>query len=392
MSGNRFAIHATPELGEPELEAIETIKRLQSELRLWTAEPRRWHGRMRRQVQAANIRGSNMIEGYNVSIEDAEAIVSGLRTAESTNHDAVRAYQRSMTYVLQAARDPKFEYSTGVLKVLHFIATEFDLGAHPGLLRDGPVYVADTNTGTVRYTGADAQDVPALLATLFDQLNTPRVAEPMVDAAMAHLNLVNIHPFKDGNGRMSRILQTLVLARSGIVVPEFASIEEYLGEYTQGYYEILKDVGTQRWDPEQDARPWVRYCLNAHHVQALSVRRRIRHAERLWNMLEETVAAAGVSRRSVGGIYDATLGKPVTNSSYREGVKSSDGEEVSSKTASTDLAGLVAGGLLDARGAGRSAHYRATKKLERLFAELADEFAATTPPDLFGPARSSRQR
>jgi len=383
MAANRYMIHATPELADQELEAIAAIKQLQSDLQLRTAEPRRWHGQIRRQVQAANIRGSTMIEGYNVSVEDSEAIVDRRPTAESVDHDAVRAYQRAMTYVLQAARDSHFEYSAGVLKVVHFIVTEFDLDAHPGRLREGPVFVADSKTGTVRYTGADVDLVPFLITELCDHLNTPRLSEPMVEAAMAHLNLINIHPFKDGNGRMSRILQTLVLARGGILVPEFASIEEYLGDYTQGYYDILSQVGTKQWAPEQDALPWVRYCLNAHHIQAHNVRRRIRRAEALWEMLEEAVTNAGVALRSVGGIHDATLDKLVTNSSYRTAVKSSEADEISNKTASTDLAGLVAGGLLDSRGSGRSAHYVATTKLMALVASVNNEFAATPTPNLF---------
>ena len=79
----------------------------------------------------------------------------------------------------------------------------------------------------------------------------------MIRAAMAHLNLVMIHPFRDGNGRMARCLQTLVLAREGILSPEFSSIEEYLGRNTQAYYDVLADAGAGHWQPERDARPWV---------------------------------------------------------------------------------------------------------------------------------------
>lgn len=57
-----------------------------------------------------------------------------------------------------------------------------------------------------------------------------------IQAGMAHLNLVMIHPFRDGNGRMARCLQSLVLARGGILDPVFISIEEYLGRNTQRYY------------------------------------------------------------------------------------------------------------------------------------------------------------
>ncbi|NIA03686.1 MAG: hypothetical protein GWP12_04075 [Nitrospirae bacterium] len=63
----------------------------------------------------------------------------------------------------------------------------------------------------------------------------------MVRAGMAHLNLVMVHPFKDGNGRMARALQTLVLARERILAPQFSSIEEYLGRNTPAYYGVLAE-------------------------------------------------------------------------------------------------------------------------------------------------------
>ena len=103
---------------------------------------------------------------------------------------------------------------------------------------------------------------------------------------MAHLNLVMIHPFRDGNGRMSRCLQTLVLAREQILAPQFCSIEEYLGRNTQSYYKVLQQVGSENWHPQHDARPWIRFCLEAHFVQASSVLRRVEESEAIWTQLE----------------------------------------------------------------------------------------------------------
>ena len=67
-------------------------------------------------------------------------------------------------------------------------------------------------------------------------------AHLIVRAAMAHLHIVSAHPFLDGNGRISRIVQSLVLARGGLLAPEFVSIEEYLGNNTQAYYAALEEV------------------------------------------------------------------------------------------------------------------------------------------------------
>lgn len=60
---------------------------------------------------------------------------------------------------------------------------------------------------------------------------------------MAHLNLVMIHPFRDGNGRMARALQTLVLALDEVLEPTFSSIEEWLGSNTADYYLVLAATG-----------------------------------------------------------------------------------------------------------------------------------------------------
>lgn len=57
----------------------------------------------------------------------------------------------------------------------------------------------------------------------------------LVRAAVAHFILVRIHPWADGSGRMSRALQTLLLAREGVMAPEFSSIEEWLGQASNTY-------------------------------------------------------------------------------------------------------------------------------------------------------------
>ena len=82
-----------------------------------------------------------------------------------------------------------------------------------------------------------------MMTSLMDELSTASSVDPLVRAAMAHLNLVLIHPFRDGNGRMARALQTLVLSRGGIGEPAFSNIEEWLGGNTEDYYRVLAATG-----------------------------------------------------------------------------------------------------------------------------------------------------
>ena len=102
---------------------------------------------------------------------------------------------------------------------------------------------------------------------------------------MAHLNVVSVHPFRDGNGRVSRIVQSLVLAREGLASPEFFSIEEYLGDHTQEYYAALREAQGGSYQPERDASAWVAFCVEAHIAQArrrLPRSRRRRRAGTTW--------------------------------------------------------------------------------------------------------------
>ena len=162
---------------------------------------------------------------------------------------------------------------------------------------------------------------------------------------MAHLNLVMIHPFRDGNGRMARCLQTLVLARDRILEPPFSSIEEYLGRNTQDYYRVLASVGHGRWSPASDAHAWVRFCLEAHYIQAASVLRRVQESEALWSELDKLREQHRLPERTISALFDAAIGLRIRNSSYRSTLRAND-EEISNQLATGDLRAMVKAGFL----------------------------------------------
>jgi Fic family protein len=360
-------IFEIPQLGPEEEFALAKIDDLRRELRFHVAEPRRWVGSVRRMLAARAIQGSNGIEGYDVSVEDAVAAIEGDEPAEARTEDwqAVSGYRRAMTYVLQLAEDEHFELSAHLIRSLHFMMAEYDLDASPGLWRPGPIWIRNDATGDVVYEGPAAEEVPGLVDELVEQLAANPDAPPMVRGAMAHLTLVMIHPFRDGNGRMSRCLQTLVLARDRILAPEWCSIEEYLGANTQRYYDVLAQVGEGEWNPQNDARPWVRFCLEAHYIQAMSVLRRARESEKIWTELEALLEQRrGLPERSIHALFDATLGLRVRNASYRSILKRFAAEEVSNQVATGDLRALVEAGLLEQHGKKRGTYYVAADLLQ----------------------------
>jgi Fic family protein len=269
---------------------------------------------------------------------------------------ALAGYRDAMTYVLQVAQDNSAVVDEGLLKSLHFMMLKHRLDKNPGRWRPGEIAVVRESTGEQVYEGPPAGQIPELIAAAIDELEASR-APVLVRAAMAHLNLVMVHPFRDGNRRMARALQTLVLARGRIMAPAFSSIEEYLGRNTDPYYDVLAEVGRGHWSPQHDARPWLRFCLTAHYHQARTQLRRIKETELLYAACAELADAHGLPERTSGALVEAAHGLRVTNAAYKAIVEITAGETVSSLTTSRDLRALVEANLVRPIGQTRGRYY-----------------------------------
>ena len=356
-------IYTAPKLNSLELRVLEEVVSIRERLKHALRTPRRWDGLLRRNHLARAIRGSNSIEGYNVTAEDAIAAVEGEEPldAEKETWAAIQGYRDAMTYVLSLSDDPFFNYGENLIRGMHFMMLKYDLSKHPGRWRPGSIFVRDDQRQEVVYEGPDVDLVPHLMAELVGSLNEKGDADQaIVRAAMSHLNLTMIHPFSDGNGRMARCLQTLVLAREGILQPQFSSIEEYLGRNTMDYYNVLTAVGQGKWSPENDARPWVEFCLTAHFRQANILVRRIKETERLWDAIEHEVSLRKLPERVILALADAAVGLRIRNATYRNIAGISD------FVASRDLKQLVDYGLLLGTGEKRGRFYVASPQIRDL--------------------------
>jgi Fic family protein len=198
------------------------------------------------------------------------------------------------------------------------------------------------------------------MGELVASLNEKSSVPPKIRAAMGHLNLVMIHPFSDGNGRMARCLQTLILAREGIIEGPFCSIEEYLGRFTQEYYDVLAEVGKGSFHPENDCRAWIRFNLVAHFRQASWLLQRTRMTQRVWNEVEELLHAKKLNDRGLPAVVDAAFGYTIRRSHYMNAA------EVSEQVASRELKMLVDSGLLIPVGETKGRAYVASDMLREI--------------------------
>lgn len=326
-----------------------------------------WLGRLRRQVRAASAESSIEIEGYRVPADERVGLAFGDVTPDPGDEDrlALACYGRAMDHVGVMAADPGFRWSERAILDLHFDACYFQRDKSPGLYRTGPIEVTAPDGGPPAYVAPGAARVRELMGEVVAWLDGGDLdAHVAVRAAMAHLHVVSVHPFRDGNGRISRIVQSLVLARDGVVVPELGSIEEYLHRHTDAYYATLQAVQGGAYRPKGDAAPWVAFCVAAHVDQARSRLRLIDEAAARWSVLEDVVVERGWPDRLVTALEQSLFGVLDRDAYIKE-------VDVSAATASADFRRLGDAGWLTRQGRGRSTRYEASPALRaRVDSEL----------------------
>ena len=287
------------------------------------------------------------------------AITSGAEPADPTDEDrtALASYARAMDHVGVMAADEQFEWVERVVLDLHFDACYFQKDKDPGQYREAGIEVTSPEGGPPAYVGPPGEEVRPLMGEVIYSLGTGDLdAHVVVRAAMAHLHVVSVHPFRDGNGRISRIVQSLVLALRGLLAPEFVSIEEYLGEHADAYYAALREVQRGSYQPRRDATPFVRLCVEAHLAQARRRLEQLDEAAARWSYLERLVEERSWPDRLVialeQSLFDGT-----------DRAKYSAEADVSSPTASNDLRRLLDAGFITQQGRGPATRYVASERL-----------------------------
>jgi Fic family protein len=356
-----MAIYTTPPKSPVllrRLEQLDDLRRYLAQNLGDSAQP--WTGALRRLAAAEATVGSTSIEGYGASIEDTVEILAG-RHPSSTSEETQRiiaAYSQAMDRVAVLADDRRFQWSAQTILDLHFLVCHPQPQAGPGRLRDGHVIVT-RGLGRDPFRPPPATEVPALVNEMAAWLNSGDLSRhPVIRGAMAHLNLVSIHPFRDGNGRVARIVQSLVLAKEGLLRPELVSIEPYLGRHTREYYGVLEEVQGMVFAPHRDASPWVEFCIEAHVFEASERRRWLEVAYARHDFCEQLAREQSYPERFVIALDQALLGLPVTNVDYRRET------DIATPTATQDLQRLRADGWLAQEGGGRSIRYVAGRTLQ----------------------------
>jgi Fic family protein len=365
---------------------LSRIAELRKELDSRGVLPRRWAGRLRRELESSSIAASTSMEGVPVTVDEVRRILVGDRPPAVSEEDArlVQGYRDAMSFVLRRADDASFSWQSELILGIHDRVLAGLYAAGAGRFRTGQVHVADSGEGRLIYTPPLPEEVPGLvteLSTFAEDHQT--TIEPPVLAALIHVRLAGIHPFTDGNGRVARILASLAMYRGSFTIPEFTSLEEYWGAHRDEYHGAFTCLG-ESWDPERDVTPFISTHIAAQRLQVDALSLRKATEREIWTILED-IATEYLSGppRYAEALFDAFFGREVSNRYYR-GLT-----EVAIATATNDLGRLEASGLLVAKGAGRSRTYTGTHTLMERVARLGG--IAQVPVDPAVPLAQLRE-
>lgn len=317
---------------------------------------RTWNGRLRRDLEVEAVAASTVMEGVNVTVDEVRRILAGEKPDSVSEEDQrlVTGYRNAMTFVVRQADNPGLVWDRGLLSNLHYQVAG-GAWTFAGRFREGSVFLTNRKSDAVVFEPPHG----ALVAQLMDRV-LARMAEgfqhPAVGAAWLHVATAAVHPFKDGNGRVARILGSLVMYQGAFERPEFSSLEGWWGRHIDDYYAAFDCLGS-KFSEGADVTPFIASHVGAQlsQVRALDLREEVER--RIWSTLEDLAESSGLPRRVANAAWEGLFERSLLASAYR------DITDVSETVATQDLATATALGWLRAEGERRWRRYLVGPKL-----------------------------
>lgn len=232
-----------------------------------------WEAKFREEALVRTVHHGTHIEGNELNYTEAGKVLSGAK---------IVGRERDIQEVLNYRNVIKFieEYSNSVLtddaiKHVHELTVYRLLAPEAtGDYRKTQVVVKNSQTGEITFRPPPAIEVQFLIQSFLEWLNktTGDELHAALKAAVTHYELVRIHPFLDGNGRVARASALLVLFKEGYDVKRFFSLEEHYDRDPIHYYEALQEVGRRNGD----LTAWLEYFTEGLAVELSRIKEKVK--------------------------------------------------------------------------------------------------------------------
>lgn len=250
-----------------------------------------------RQVAAIESVGSSTrIEGSKLSDSEVERLLSNISIASFSTRDEqeVAGYAQTMEQVFQSWEH--ISLTENHVRQLHrdLLRCSRKDERHRGNYKTAPNNVAAFDEHgqqlAVIFETATPFDTPRLMSGLLEWANQAldtKKLHPLLVIAIFTVTFLAIHPFQDGNGRLSRILTTLLLLRCGYAYTPYSSLESVIENSKEGYYLALRQTQTTIRTKAPNWQPWLLFFLRALHQQMKRLEKKVEQEHILLAALPE---------------------------------------------------------------------------------------------------------
>ncbi len=200
-------------------------------------------------IYTADDRLKNLVQEKTTPRNRDESEIAGYRDVLNTIHESYEYIPINANYILQ----------------LHRNLYKFIGNVDGGKFKTGDNIIRETDekgNEKVRFRPVPAWETPESIDRLCEAFRDAKEeVDPLILSSMFILDFLCIHPFNDGNGRMSRLLTLLLLYQSGFIVGKYISIEKIIEQSKETYYEALQDSSIEWHENKNDYKPFVNYML-----------------------------------------------------------------------------------------------------------------------------------
>ena len=216
---------------------------------------------LRKKAIIESVKGSNAIEGIITSDSRIKDIVAG---AKPQTHDEleIAGYKEALNLIFT---EKYLDISEDTIKLFHAKIHEQTNPAAAGLYKENNNFIMEyyaDGTRRIRFKPVEAKDVPKEMEQLLLAFYTARQDGEIPQLLLIPcfiLDFLCIHPFTDGNGRVSRLLTVMLLNSDGYDIVKYSSLEGQINKYKESYYEALK-ASSENW--HEETNDYVPFVIN----------------------------------------------------------------------------------------------------------------------------------
>lgn len=223
---------------------------------------------LNRLVEIAKIQStesSNQIEGIITTNSRLKQLVENKTTPRNRDEQEILGYRNALNIIHESYE--AIPVRSSYILQLHGELLKHTAFSYGGKFKTTPNeidMVLENGQKIVLFKPLEPYETPAAVECLCEEYNKAYgegIVDPLILIPNFILDFLCIHPFNDGNGRMSRLLTLLLLYRAGYIVGQYISIEKAIADTKETYYEVLQQADREWHSGENDPKPFIKYML-----------------------------------------------------------------------------------------------------------------------------------